>query len=163
MCVFVFRVSSWKIFHAEAIRKNYDVLQRCTTINFYVIDYLRAEDVLDEAQEHDLKTERNPLKQRILLFQWLKEVPCEKYESFLQVMKDTEQEHVAKLLEGSTEGNICNPNSSSTPNHSVTIHPFLIKISLFSHLKPQMHNEHNNRLTCTAQTLSLIQLKQSIK
>jgi len=90
--------------HDIAIQENYDVLQRCTTINFYVIDYLRAEDVLDEEQEHDLKTERNPLKQRNLLYQWLKNVSSNKYESFLQVMKDTEQEHVANLLKGSTEG-----------------------------------------------------------
>jgi hypothetical protein len=61
----------------------------------YVIDFLRAKDVLDDTQESDLKAERSQLRQRILLFQWLKEVSSDRYESFLKVMKDAEQEHVA--------------------------------------------------------------------
>ena len=88
--------------NAEAIQRNNDVLLRRTTtcINLYVglIDFLRAKDVLDEAQESDLKFEGSHLRQRILLFQWLKVVPSQRYESFLQVMNDTEQEHVANLL-----------------------------------------------------------------
>src|SRR6218665_3942444 len=112
--------------HDENIEKNNDVLQRCTTINLYVIDYLRAEDVLDEAQEHDLKTERNPLKQRILLYQWLKNVSSKRYQSFLKVMKDTEQEHVANLLIGSVEGIIFNTSRHlNSMLHCFTSHSFL--------------------------------------
>ena len=110
-----------KMSHVEALQKNHDVLQRCTTINLYVIDFLRAKDVLDEEQESDLKAERSLLKQRILLYQWLKEVSSEKYESFLQVMKDAEQEHVTNLLIGSTEGILCNTrrhlNSTTVIHH----------------------------------------------
>src|SRR6218665_3948855 len=92
--------------HSGAIEKNYDVLLRCTTINHYVIDFLKSEAVIDMMQEAELRTQRNPLKQLILLFQWLKVVPSDIYESFLQVMKDTEQERVANLLRGRTEGRL---------------------------------------------------------
>lgn len=90
--------------HADIIKRNYDVLLRCTTINCYVIDFLKAEDVLDREQEAKLRAKRNSLKQCSLLFQWLKDVSTEAYKSFLQVMNDTEQEHVTKLLTGCTEG-----------------------------------------------------------
>ena len=103
--------------HLDAIQKNYEVLIRCTTINFYVLDYLRAKDVIDDAQESDLKAEMSLLKQRILLLQWLKKASSDKYETFLQVMRNTDQEHVANLLTGSTEGRlrtICNTQRSST-------------------------------------------------
>lgn|SRR6218665_678048 len=94
--------------HFATVEKNIDVLLRCTTINQYVIDFLRAEDVIDNEQESDLKAQRSQLKQCILLYQWLKEASSDKYESFLQVMEETEQEHVANLLRGMTKGIICN-------------------------------------------------------
>lgn len=91
--------------HADVIERNYDVLLRCTAINCYVIDCLKAEDILDRAQESKLRSKRkNSFKQCSLLFQWLKECSSHKYELFLQVMIDTEQEHVANLLKGYTEG-----------------------------------------------------------
>lgn len=113
--------------HAETIQNNNNVLLRCTTINLYVIDSLRAEDVVDEAQDSDLRTEKNPRKQRILVFEWLKEVSSDKYESFLKVMKDTEQEHVANLLTGSTEGK-CRHQLYSKFN--LNIQPFMHERSL---------------------------------
>lgn len=102
--MFFFSEPNYKMAHADAIEKNYDVLLRCTTVNHYVIDFLKAEDVLDRMQEAELRTQRNPIKQCILLFLWLKDVSSKNYESFLQVMKDTEQDHVANLLRGSTDG-----------------------------------------------------------
>ena len=91
--------------HADDIKKSYDVLLRCTTINHYVIECLREKAVIDRMQEAELKAERNnSLEQRLLLFEWLRDVSSEQYESFLNVMKDTEQEHVENLLRGSTEG-----------------------------------------------------------
>src|SRR6218665_654365 len=114
--------------HAEVIQKNIDVLLRCTTINLYVIDFLRAKDVIDDAQESDLKAEGSHQKQLILLFQWLKVVSSDRYESFLQVMKDAEQEHVANLFTGSNEGNVCNAdcilNLAPTSSISQTSHTF---------------------------------------
>lgn len=92
--------------HVDAIQQHYDVLLRCTTINYYVIDCLRAKKVLDIVQEAELKGKRNSVTQRILLFQWLKEFSSQKYESFLTVMDETEQEHVANLLRGSTDGSV---------------------------------------------------------
>src|SRR5688572_667961 len=86
------------------IERNYVMLLRCTTINYSVIDFLRAEKVLDRMQEAQLRAQRNSLKRCILLFQWLKELSFQKYESFLQVMKITEQDHVEYLLRGGTEG-----------------------------------------------------------
>src|SRR6218665_2631023 len=86
--------------HAEAIQRKNDVLLRCTTINMCVIDFLRAKNVIDDEQASDLKAEISHQDKLILLFQWLKDVSPDKYESFLQVMKDTEQEHVANLLTG---------------------------------------------------------------
>lgn len=91
--------------HADDIKKYYDVLLKCTTVNHYVIECLREKAVIDRMQEAELKAERNnSLEQRLLLFEWLRDVSSEQYESFLNVMKDTEQEHVENLLRGSTEG-----------------------------------------------------------
>lgn len=104
--------SSSDMSHADVIQKNLNVLLRCTDINLPLIDFLRVKGVLDDEQEHELKTEVIPVKQRFLLFKWLKEGPSHKYRAFLKVMKDSEQEHVAKLLTGNTEGRL----SSTTQN-----------------------------------------------
>lgn len=91
--------------HADDIKKCYDALLRCTTINHYVIECLKEKAVIDRMQEIKLRAKRNnSLEQRLLLFEWLRDVSSEQYESFLKVMKDTEQEHVENLLRGSTEG-----------------------------------------------------------
>lgn len=92
--------------HIKTIDQNFDVIQRCTDVSAYVIACLRAEDVLDAAQESSINPIKNQFERNVLLYNWLKETgDVSKYETFLRVMeqKDVGQRHVSNLLRGNDE------------------------------------------------------------
>lgn len=92
--------------HVKTIEQNFDVLQRCTDVSMYVIACLRAENVLNPAQESSVNPIKSQFERNILLYNWLKETEdVSKYETFLRVMeqKDVGQQHVSNLLRGNVE------------------------------------------------------------
>lgn len=92
--------------HIKAIEQNFDVLRRCTDVSAYVIACLRAEDVLDAAQESSINPIKSQFERNVLLYNWLKETrDVSKYETFLRVMerKDVGQHHISNLLRGNDE------------------------------------------------------------
>lgn len=90
--------------HVECIENNRTTLLRCITVNDLIVACLRAEGVVNDVKESILEAEKAHQHKVGLLIDWLKESAETVYESFLQVMENNEQKHVANLLRGIKEG-----------------------------------------------------------
>ena len=90
--------------HVERIETNLTILLRCINIDVVTVSILREEGVIDAAKESRLLAEKANHERVWLLINWIKESTETVYESFLEVMKENEQQHVANLLRGNKEG-----------------------------------------------------------
>ena len=83
--------------HSERIRRHYRELER-TLESEWLISTLYSRKIIDERQKDVLTVERVRSRRNLTLLTLMKRKSCDKFEEFLDVLRETGQEHVVQLI-----------------------------------------------------------------
>jgi Caspase recruitment domain len=83
--------------HSEKIRRHYKQLER-TLDSERLISTLYSREIIDERQKDVLTAEHVKSTRNLALLTLMKRKSCDKFEEFLDVLRESGQEHVVQLI-----------------------------------------------------------------